>query len=177
MTTVKRSNSETNPDTRGVHLWLVLWKAAHMVESHAHRSVAAQGMGLSDFGVLEALLHKGPLPIKDLGAKVLLTSGSITTAVDRLEKRGLVERIGDSNDRRSRIVRLTPEGRNTIRRAFAEHRQAMEQVASVLDAKDRASLIDLLRRLGRDAEMKLGKGSQRSQDGRARKRTKEETWQ
>src|SRR6185312_8597414 len=114
-----------NPDTSGIHLWLVLWKATHMLQAHANRSVAGLGMGLSDFGVLEALLHKGPLPIKDLGAKVLLTSGSITTAVDRLETKGLVERTGDGQDRRTRIVRLTVGGRRTIRKAFAEHKQAM----------------------------------------------------
>jgi MarR family 2-MHQ and catechol resistance regulon transcriptional repressor len=167
-----RSNTET--DSSGVHLWLVLWKAAHMVESHAHRSVASQGMGLSDFGVLEALLHKGPLPIKELGAKVLLTSGSITTAVDRLETKGLVERTGDKEDRRSRIVRLTPAGRNTIRKAFAEHKQAMEQAASGLDAAQRLALIDLLRRLGQDAQRQL---APERKDTGASKRQKEEVWQ
>ena len=162
------------PDTSGVHLWLVLWKAAHMVEAHAHRNVVAQGMGLSDFGVLETLLHKGPLPIKDLGSKVLLTSGSITTAVDRLETKGLVERIGDKQDRRTRIVRLTVTGRKAIRKAFAEHKQAMEQAASVLDAKDRAQLIALLRRLGQDAEKQLAKAHKRVG---AKKRQEEEPWQ
>jgi MarR family 2-MHQ and catechol resistance regulon transcriptional repressor len=126
-----------------------------VLEEHGHRSIAGLNMGLSDFGVLEALLHKGPLPIKDLGAKVLLTSGSITTAVDRLEQRGLVERGNDANDRRSRIVRLTPVGRQTIRKAFAEHKLAMEQAASGLSLQDRVKLIDLLRRLGREAEEQL----------------------
>src|ERR1700729_2440222 len=104
---------QVNPeiDSSGVHVWLVLWKASRAVEAHALRNVAGLDMGLSDFGVLEALLHKGPLSIKDLGAKVLLTSGSITTAVDRLEARGVVERFNDRQDRRSRIVRLTATGR------------------------------------------------------------------
>src|ERR1700727_3167576 len=128
-------------DTSGVHVWLVLWKASRAVEAHALRSIAGLDMGLSDFGVLEALLHKGPLAIKDLGAKVLLTSGSITTAIDRLERRGLVERGNDENDRRSRIVRLTPVGRQTIRKAFAEHRIAMEQAVSGLSVEDRDRLI------------------------------------
>src|SRR5580704_12346473 len=122
----KRTSPEI--DTSGVHVWLVLWKASRAVEAHALRNVAGLDMGLSDFGVLEALLHKGPLSIKDLGAKVLLTSGSITTAVDRLEAKGLVERINDKQDRRSRIVRLTAMGRQTIRKAFAEHKIAMEEV-------------------------------------------------
>ena len=96
-----------------------------------------------------------PLAGIDLGAKVLLTSGSITTAIDRLERRKLVERGNDENDRRSRIVRLTPLGRQMIRKAFAEHRIAMEQAVSGLSVEDRDRLIDLLRRLGQAAEEQL----------------------
>ena len=151
----KRTSPEV--DTSGVHVWLVLWKASRAVEAHALRNVAGLDMGLSDFGVLEALLHKGPLSIKDVGAKVLLTSGSITTAVDRLEQKGLVERFNDKQDRRSRIVRLTATGRKVIKKAFAEHKLAMEQSVSGLDLKDRAQLIELLRRLGQGAGMPLEK--------------------
>src|SRR5260370_35683568 len=112
MPVAKRSTDET--DTSGVHVWLVLWKATRVLEAHGHRSIAGLNMGLSDFGVLEALLHKGPLPIKDLGAKVLLTSGPITTAVDRLEESGPVERGTVANDRRTQAVRPTPPRRHNI---------------------------------------------------------------
>src|SRR5260370_34331446 len=114
-------------DPSGVHVWLVLWKATRVLEADGHRSIAGLNMGLSDFGVLEALLHKGPLPIKDLGAKVLLTSGSITTAVDRLEERRLVEPANDADARRRRILRPTPRGRTTIPEAFAGHQVPEEQ--------------------------------------------------
>jgi MarR family 2-MHQ and catechol resistance regulon transcriptional repressor len=133
----------------GVHLWLVLWKAFRAIEKYALKSIEASGMCQSDFAVLEALLHKGPLPVSVLGSKVLLTSGSITTAVDRLEKRGLVERVNDSGDRRARIVHLTVEGRKLIRRLFAQHERAMDRAASTLDATQRATLIDLLKTLGK----------------------------
>ena len=149
------AKTQVETDTSGVHVFLVMWKATRVLEQHGHRSIAGLEMGLSDFGVLEALLHKGPLAIKDLGAKVLLTSGSITTAIDRLERRGLVERGNDENDRRSRIVRLTPLGRQTIRKAFAAHKIAMEQAVSGLPAEDRSRLIDLVRRLGQKAEEQL----------------------
>jgi MarR family transcriptional regulator, 2-MHQ and catechol-resistance regulon repressor len=149
------TKAQVEVDTSGVHVFLVMWKATRVLEQHGHRSIAGLEMGLSDFGVLEALLHKGPLAIKDLGAKVLLTSGSITTAIDRLERRGLVERWDDENDRRSRIVRLTSLGRQMIRKAFAEHRIAMEQAISGLSVEDRGRLIDLLRRLGQSAEEQL----------------------
>ena len=73
----------------GVHVFLVLWKAASAVQAHAERSISDLQMCSSDFAVLEALLHKGPLPVNEIGRKVLLTSGSITVAVDRLESRGI----------------------------------------------------------------------------------------
>jgi len=149
------AKAQVEIDTSGVHVFLVMWKATRVLEAHGHRSIVDLEMGLSDFGVLEALLHKGPLAIKDLGAKVLLTSGSITTAIDRLERRGLVERGNDENDRRSCIVRLTPVGRQMIRKAFADHKIAMEEVVSGLSAEDRGRLVDLLRRLGQSAEEKL----------------------
>jgi MarR family 2-MHQ and catechol resistance regulon transcriptional repressor len=99
--------------------------------------------------VLEALLHKGPLAVNELGAKVLLTSGSITTAIDRLERKGLVTRGNDPRDRRARIIRLTAPGRKLIRGAFADHERAMEQAVSHLKNQDRVTLIKLLRHLGR----------------------------
>jgi MarR family transcriptional regulator, 2-MHQ and catechol-resistance regulon repressor len=143
------------PDPGGVHLWLVLWKASRTLLAHAEKSIESLDMGWSDFGVMEALLHKGPLPIKALGEKVLLTSGSITSAIDRLERHGWVERTTDGNDRRSRIVQLTPDGKKIIREAFASHRKHMEAAVSGLDTQDRLVLIDLLRRLGQDAQGRL----------------------
>jgi MarR family 2-MHQ and catechol resistance regulon transcriptional repressor len=140
-------------DIRGVHLWLVLWKVTRTLEARAEASIASLGMCRSDFGVLEALLHKGPLAVHELGAKVLLTSGSITTAIDRLERRGLVARGSDPRDRRARIIRLTAPGRKMIRGAFAEHQRAMEQAVSHLPNKDRATLLTLLRHLGRGASL------------------------
>src|SRR5438045_9384000 len=95
----------------GVHVWLVLWKAAQAVEAYAKRSIEHLELCGSDFAVLEALLHKGALPVGDIGRKVLLTSGSITVAVDRLAAKGLVERRASADDRRSRMVMLTQEAR------------------------------------------------------------------
>ena len=135
-------------DTSGVHLWLVLWKAFRAMEAQAGRSIAGLGLCQSDFGVMEALLHKGPLPVKALGEKVLLTSGSMTAAIDRLERRGWVTRGDDPQDRRSRIVRLTPEGRKTIQALFRTHERDMEQAARRLSEKERAELMRLLRKLG-----------------------------
>jgi len=143
-------------DISGVHLWLVLSKAARSVEAHAVRSIEALEMCTSDFAVLEVLLHKGPLPVNTIGKKVLLTSGSITTAVDRLEKRGLVERKNSPEDRRARIVHLTREGRTLIKKAFAKHESDMARAASVIGPGERANLLHLLKKLGRGAAEALG---------------------
>ena len=76
-----RKTGETpNEDTSAVHLWLVLWKASRAVEAHAFKSIASQPICGSDFAVLEALLHKGPLPVNTIGPKVWLTPGSISVA-------------------------------------------------------------------------------------------------
>jgi MarR family 2-MHQ and catechol resistance regulon transcriptional repressor len=98
------------------------------------------GLGPSDFAVLEVLLHKGPQPVNIIGRKVLLTSGSITAAVDRLESRKLLRRTADQKDRRSRIVQLTKTGRNLIERAFQKHATDMEETMAVLrtDRQERA---------------------------------------
>ncbi|HET8948305.1 MAG TPA: MarR family transcriptional regulator [Candidatus Polarisedimenticolia bacterium] len=139
-----------------MHLWLVLWKASRAVEAHAHKSIAAQPIGPSDFAVLEALLHKGPMPVNTIGRKVLLTSGSITTAVDRLAAQGLVERRAHATDRRARVVHLTSRGRRLIAGIFAEHERDMERAASALSPTERATLVHLLKKLGLDAERAVG---------------------
>jgi MarR family 2-MHQ and catechol resistance regulon transcriptional repressor len=150
MNDLTKNGSET--DTSGIHLWLVLWKAMRSLEAHAQRNL---GGGGSDFGVLEALLHRGPMCVNQIGAKVLLTSGSMTAAVDRLEARGLVTRKDDAEDRRSKIIHLTDAGRELIERAFADHREAMEEAVAGFPVEERAALIESLRWLGRLAEEKF----------------------
>jgi MarR family 2-MHQ and catechol resistance regulon transcriptional repressor len=108
-------------------IWLVLWKAAHAIAQNAIRSVSALGLGSSDFAVLEVLLHKGPQPVNIIGKKVLLTSGSITAAVDRLESRKLLRRTADPKDGRGRIDHLTKTGRHLIERAFQKHAMDVEE--------------------------------------------------
>ena len=136
----------------GIHVFLVLWKAARAVEAYAETSVSQLEMCGSDFAVLEALLHKGPLPVNEIGKKVLLTSGSITTAVDRLEAKALVERRAHGADRRSRVVHLTKEGKKLITRAYNDHAADMERlVAASLNRNERDSLISLLKKLGYEA--------------------------
>ncbi len=119
------------------------------------RSVADLGLCLSDFMLLEALLHKGSLTIGEIQAKVLLTSGSMTAAVDRLEKRALVVRKTTDRDRRARLLELTEQGRAMVERAFHEHSADLEQAMSVLKEDEKARLHAGLKKLGLFAAGKL----------------------
>ena len=158
----------------GVHLFLVLWKAASAVQSYAEESISELEMCGSDFAVLEALLHKGPLAVNEIGKKVLLTSGSITVAVDRLETKGLVERRAHGSDRRTRIVHLTNAGRKLITRIYADHAADMERLASAsLTRMERETLIRLLKKIGYQAveskderKIKVAKVTRKSSKGR-----------
>jgi MarR family 2-MHQ and catechol resistance regulon transcriptional repressor len=146
----------------GVHVFLVLWKASRALQAFAEKSISKLELGASDFAVLEAVLHKGPLPVNEIGKKVMLTSGSITVAVDRLEAKGLVERRAHSTDRRAKIVHLTKEGRKLITRAYADHAADLERLASVsLTKAERETLIRLLKKIGYEA----AGGSQQCEEG------------
>ncbi|HEV8017246.1 MAG TPA: MarR family winged helix-turn-helix transcriptional regulator [Steroidobacteraceae bacterium] len=139
-------------DTSGVHIWLVLIKAYHALAARAEESLnlSEAGLGDSDFRVLEALLSKGPLPVNTIGPKVWLTPGSISVAVDRLEKKKLVKRR-TTDDRRVRLVELTAKGRELVARTFHRHAAVMEKACS-LSKEERLSLLELLKKLGKGAE-------------------------
>ena len=132
-------------------VWLVMMKAMRALTRYATAGVAETGVGLSDFGVLELLLHKGPLPVNTIGPIVDLTPGSISIAVDRLVAKGLVSRVESAEDRRVRIVALTPRGKDLIVSAFAKHSGQMRRVFSELSAEELHCLEVALKRLGKRA--------------------------
>ena len=143
------------PNSSAIHTWLVLMKAHRTLKRHAQRSIEALELCLSDFAILEALLHKGPQSVQELGRRIELTSGSMTTAIDRLEARGLVTRTDHATDRRAWVIQLTPPGKTLISRLFARHQDAMERAMRGLSKAERATLTDLLKRLGTTAEEQL----------------------
>ena len=148
--------SGTSADERSAtRVWLVLSKAARAIEQNALNSISGLDLCLSDFAVLEVLLHKGPLPVSVIGKKVLLTSGSITSAIDRLAAKGLVRRIPGLADLRRRVVHLTPKGKTLIQKAFARHSMDMEETLAVLKASERVDLIRLLKKAGLWATVRL----------------------
>ena len=148
---MQRAATKKAADLSGTHLWLVMMKAHRTLQRLATRSIESSGMGLSDFAVMEMLLHKGPQPVNEIGRRIELTSGAITTAVDRLESRGLVAREAHETDRRARIVRLTARGKEQAVKVFADHKAAMDLAPSGLSKAERAMLIQLLKKLGTSA--------------------------
>jgi MarR family 2-MHQ and catechol resistance regulon transcriptional repressor len=142
----------TSASPSGIHVWLVLMKAYRSVVRHAQRSVEQFGLGISDFAILELLLHKGPQNVVAIGRTVSLTSGAITTAIDRLESQGKVERGAHPTDRRSRVVCLTAQGRKEIEKIFAAHAEAMRDAARGLSGSEKAALVKLLKKLGTTAD-------------------------
>ena len=131
---------------------LILWKAAKAVEKADRRSIAGTGLHLSDFQILEVLLHKGPQPLNVIGEKVLLTSGSMTAAANRLASKGLVKRVQDPEDGRFFYLHLTGEGRRVIGEAFARHAKNLEEIVDVLTPEERGELVRLLKKIGYRAE-------------------------
>jgi MarR family transcriptional regulator, 2-MHQ and catechol-resistance regulon repressor len=135
-------------------LW-VMTRSHHALRLLAEQSIANTGLCLTDFAALEALLHKGPLSISEIQDKVLLASGSMTAAIDRLEKRGLVVRKSTSSDRRARIVQLTQEGKRVAAACFEKHASDLEDSMSVLSANEKRQLYASLKKLGLLAAQKL----------------------
>jgi len=132
----------------GPRLWLVLSRCHRALNHIAERSIEQAGLGLTDFAALEALLHKGPLTITEIQGKVPLAIGSMTAAVDRLEKKGLIMRTPAADDRRAKVLKLTPEGRRIVEKAFRRHAAELESAMAVLSASEKSQLHGLLKKLG-----------------------------
>src|ERR1022692_398475 len=133
------------------HVWLVMMKAMRALTRYAAAGIEETGLGLSDFGVLEALLHKGSLPVNTIGPIVDLTPGSISIAVERLVAKGLVSRVESTEDRRVRIVTLTPRGKELIAAAFRKHSGQMKNVFSELSPEELRGLEAALKKIGKRA--------------------------
>ena len=144
--------SMKNDTPTPVHAWLVMMKAMRAITRYALANLEDTGLGLSDFAVLEALLHKGPLPVNVIGPKVNLTPGSISVAVDRLLAKGLVSRTESSEDRRVRVVALTRRGKSVITPIFRAHVETMEKVFAGLSRHELRQLEQQLKRVGKQAE-------------------------
>lgn len=129
-----------------------LMRAAETVTSRTNRQMTAANLTISQFGVLEALLHKGPLCQKEIAAKILKSSGNITMVIDNLEKRGLVRRVRDDADRRYLTVSLTAAGEELIAAVYLRVEAEIVAEMAVLGPDEQTTLGVLCKKLG------LGKG-------------------
>jgi MarR family 2-MHQ and catechol resistance regulon transcriptional repressor len=133
---------------QSLKLWVVLARAYAAVGRQVDADIGRHGLTTTEFGILEALHHKGPLLLGEIQRKVLVTSGGITYLVDRLVEKGLVRREDCPSDRRARYAVLTPAGEALISRIFPDHAARIERALSGLSAEEQAETTALLRRLG-----------------------------
>jgi len=138
-----------------LHLFRVLFKASRVLEQHSLRSTEKLSICPSDFYILEAILHKGPMPISVIAGKVLLTLGSLSVAIDRLEEKALVVRQADPHDKRTKLIQLTKTGEKLVAAHFKSHADALTEAMSGLSAQEQSNAAKLIKKLGLAAAMKL----------------------
>ncbi len=135
-------------EARALRTYVKLMRAAETVTTRIHGHLSTLGLTLSQFGVLEALYHIGPLSQKELGQKLLRSSGNVTMVIDNLEKRALVRRDRKADDRRYFIVHLTDEGYDLIDSIFPRHADVITNEMCVLEAAEQDALATLCKKLG-----------------------------
>jgi len=138
----------TPAETRALDTYIKLRRAVNALGLVEGKVMREAGLTESQFGALEALLHFGPLCQRQLADKVLKSAGNMTTVIDNLEKRGLVERRRDGGDRRIVTVHLTDGGDTLVREVFPRVADVLVGALSVLKAKEQEQLAALCRRLG-----------------------------
>ena len=140
----------TKPEA--THTWLVMLRALQAVHHLALPPILKAGLGDSDFRVLEVLLHKGPMPVNAIGPKVDLNPGSVSVAVDRLYKKGLVSREESVSDRRVRTVSLTAKGRRVFVPTFRQHAALIKRAFQDVSPEEQRQMEKALKKIGRRAE-------------------------
>src|ERR1700757_696466 len=138
--------------SEALHAWLIMLKTWQSVSRYVLPTLLEEDLGESDFRVLEVLLHKGSLPVNAIGPKVNLNPGSVSVAVDRLYKRGLVSRVESSSDRRVRTVSLTQKGREMFVPVFRRHAALIKRAFHDVSPEEQRQLEEVLKRIARRAE-------------------------
>jgi MarR family 2-MHQ and catechol resistance regulon transcriptional repressor len=139
---------------RTLKLWVVLARAHNAVTERVRADLVRHGLTVAEFGVLEALYHKGPMLLGEVQKKILVSSGGITYLMDRLVDKGYAERRLCEEDRRASRAHLTPAGNALIERIFPEHAAMLEEALGGLTAQEKGEAIRLLRKLGLHAASK-----------------------
>jgi MarR family 2-MHQ and catechol resistance regulon transcriptional repressor len=133
---------------QALDVYIKLVRASESVTSRVIKHLDDDGLTVSQFGVLEALFHLGPLSQRELGQKILKSGGNVTMVIDNLEKRGLVKRERDEEDRRLYRITPTPQGRKLIKNIFPRHAEKIASQMNILTKEELKELGDLCRKLG-----------------------------
>src|SRR5438094_2382555 len=144
--------SDTPQKDPALELFVVLWHASNWVYAYAERDARCHGLNPTEFAILEALYHKGALPLQQIGEKVLISSGNITYSVDKLEQKQLLVRRPSPQDRRVIFAELTPQGRDLLAAIFPKHTEAIHLAVSGLTPEEQVQAAQLLKKLGLAAQ-------------------------
>lgn len=142
-------SSPGNPTCRALNTYTKLMRAAESVTVRVQRALTAPKLTISQFGVLEALYHKGPLCQRDIAVKILKSTGNITLVIDNLEKSGLVRRLRDNKDRRFFTVHLTETGTLLIAKVFVAVEAAIVFEMGLLSENEQELLGSLCKKVGK----------------------------
>lgn len=145
---MKSSYRGTKEELMALNAYMKLMRCAESVTARVHRHLGTANLTVSQFGVMEALYHLGPLPQTELGKKILRTSGNMTMVIDNLEQRGLVLRERYAADRRYFRVHLTEKGGKLISGFFPSHAERITAELSILTSAEQAELARLCKKLG-----------------------------
>jgi MarR family transcriptional regulator, 2-MHQ and catechol-resistance regulon repressor len=143
---------ERKKPPEALHAWLIMLKAWQSITRYVLPTMMEEGLGESDFRVLEVLLHKGPMPVNAIGPKVDLNPGSVSVAVDRLYKKGFVSRVESSRDRRVRTVSLTEKGREMFVPLFCRHTAVIKRAFQNVSSEELQQLEVVLKKIGKHAK-------------------------
>lgn len=137
-----------NDIKQSLKLYIVLSRAHKAINEVTNQFFQEHGLNPTEFAVLELLYHKGRQPLQQIGNKILLASGSITYVIDKLEKRGYLERVSCPSDRRVTFAEITESGTEFMKELFPEHEENLHELLSVLSADEKDTAIELLKKLG-----------------------------
>ena len=151
MTPAVAAPKRSAAQARALKLFIVLERAALAIERRVKEQADLHGLTWTEFEILEAVFNKGPLLLGDIQKKILLTSGGVTYTVDRLAEKGLLQRKECETDRRAKWAMLTPKGTTLIASIFAPMAEQIEELMSVLNAREQEEATELLRRVGLNA--------------------------
>lgn len=144
----KTSGRYTPGQERALSLWVVMHRALAALTKVSEEDIRSRGFSITEWGVLEYLHHKGRQTLARVGEQILITSGSVTYVIDKLEGKGLIQRVPCECDRRAIYAELTDQGETLMKREFPFHAEAIRQMLSTLDAEEQEQLKSLLKKVG-----------------------------